>query len=117
MAVEARTAPEARTGGVDPSVVRGLLGRLRLVRLLSRFPERHVWAAFVFVNGFVTIALLAAVAMLSGTPFVFPSLGPTAFLLFFTPLAPSASPRSTLYGHAIGIVCGFAALWVTGLAQ
>jgi CBS domain-containing membrane protein len=53
-----------------------------------------VWAAFVFVNGFVTIGLLAAAAMLSGTPFVFPSLGPTAFLLFFTPETPAASPRT-----------------------
>ncbi len=53
--------------------------------------------------------------MLTRTPFVFPSLGPTAFLLFFTPLAPSASPRTTLYGHAIGIVCGFGALLLTGL--
>ena len=31
--------------------------------------------------------------MISRTPFVFPSLGPTAFLFFFTPRAPAASPR------------------------
>jgi CBS-domain-containing membrane protein len=97
--------------------VAGLLGKLRLTRLLARFPERLVWAAFVFVNGFVTIAILAALAMLTGTPFVFPSLGPTAFLLFFTPLAPSASPRNTFYGHAIGILCGYGALLVTGLVH
>ena len=42
--------------------------------------------------------------MVSRTPFVFPSLGPTAFLFFFTPRAPAASPRHTIYGHAIGIV-------------
>ena len=58
----------------------------------------------MFLNGFATIALLAAVAMVSGTPFVFPSLGPTAFLFFFTPRAPAASPRNTIYGHAIGIL-------------
>ena len=46
----------------------------------------------MFLNGFITIALLAAVAMVSRTPFVFPSLGPTAFLFFFTPRAPAASP-------------------------
>src|SRR4029079_6853823 len=62
-----------------------------------------------------TIALLAAVAMVSRTPFVFPSLGPTAFLFFFSPRAPAASPRHTLYGHAIGIVCGYGALWLFGL--
>lgn len=99
----------------EPEVVRGLAGRLRLTWLLRRFPERPVWALFMFVNGFVTIALLAVVAMLSRTPFVFPSLGPTAFLLFFTPTAPAASPRSTVYGHAIGIACGYGALWLFGL--
>ena len=69
----------------------------------------------MFLNGFITIALLAAVAMVSRTPFVFPSLGPTAFLFFFTPRAPAASPRHTIYGHAIGIVCGYGALWLFGL--
>jgi CBS-domain-containing membrane protein len=49
-------------------------------------------------------------------PFVFPSLGPTAFLFFFKPTSPASSPRNTLYGHAIGIGCGYAALWLTGLA-
>lgn len=96
-------------------VPRGLLARLRLTRLLQRFPQRPVWAAFMFVNGFLTIAILAAVAMVSRVPFVFPSLGPTAFLFFFTPLAPTASPRNTLCGHAIGIICGYGSLWATGL--
>lgn len=100
---------------LEPTVTRGLIARLRISGLLERLPERRVWAAFMFVNGFVTIALLAAVAMVSHTPFVFPSLGPTAFLLFFTPTSPTASPRHTLYGHAIGILCGYAALLATGL--
>lgn len=96
-------------------VPRGLLTRLKLAHLLGRFPERLVWAGFMFVNGFATIAILAAVAMISGVPFVFPSLGPTAFLLFFTPTAPTASPRNTIVGHAIGILCGYGALWIAGL--
>lgn len=96
-------------------MTRSLAARLQLSHLLTRYSERPVWALFMFVNGFVTIGLLAAVAMISGTPFVFPSLGPTAFLLFFTPRAPAATPRHTLYGHAIGIVCGYGALWLFGL--
>jgi CBS domain-containing membrane protein len=100
---------------LEPAVTRGLIARLRVAHLLERFPERQVWAVFMFVNGFVTIALLAAVAMISHTPFIFPSLGPTAFLLFFTPTSPTASPRHTLYGHAIGILCGYGALLATGL--
>ena len=69
----------------------------------------------MFVNGFVTIALLAVVAMVSHTPFVFPSLGPTAILLFVTPLSPTASPRNTLLGHALAIACGYGSLVITGL--
>jgi len=100
---------------LEPEVIRGLAGRLRIGHLLGRFPERNVWAAFMFVNGFVTIGILAVLAMVSRTPFVFPSLGPTAFLFFFTPTLPTASPRHSIYGHAIGIVCGYGALLATGL--
>jgi CBS-domain-containing membrane protein len=99
----------------DPELARNLAARLRLTHLLTHHAERPIWALFMFLNGFVTIALLAAVAMLSRTPFVFPSLGPTAFLFFFTPRAPAATPRHTLYGHAIGIVCGYLALRLFGL--
>ena len=99
----------------EPEVTRSLAARFQVAHLLRRYPERHVWALFMFLNGFATIALLAAVAMVSRTPFVFPSLGPTAFLFFFTPRAPAASPRHTILGHAIGILCGYGALWVFGL--
>ena len=100
---------------LDPRITRGLITRLRLTRLLGRFPERPVWTAFMFINGFITIAMLAALAMVTRTPFVFPSLGPTAFLFFFTPMLPAASPRNTLLGHAIGIACGYGALLLLGL--
>src|SRR5581483_2575588 len=79
------------------------------------FPPRLVWAVFVFINGFLTVAILAGLAVVSHTPFVFPSVGPTAFLLYFMPSAPTASPRNTLCGHAIGIGCGYAALCLVGL--
>jgi len=98
-----------------PEVTRSLAARLQITHLLTRYSERPIWALFMFLNGFITIALLAAVAMVSRTPFVFPSLGPTAFLFFFTPRAPAASPRHTIYGHAIGIGCGYGALWLFGL--
>jgi CBS-domain-containing membrane protein len=99
----------------EGEVAHRLAERLRLSRWLQRFPPRLVWAVFVFFNGFLAVALLAALAMLSHTPFVFPSVGPTAFLLYFMPGAPTASPRNTLCGHAIGIACGFAALCLLGL--
>lgn len=74
-----------------------------------------MWAVFVFSMGFVSIAILSAVAMISGTPFVFPSLGPTAILFFFHPMSASASPRHALYGHAIGILCGYGSLLLLAL--
>lgn len=112
---ERSSPPASRHPRLEFEFPRGVLSRLRLTQLLRRFPERLVWSAFMFINGFLTIAILAAVAMVSGVPFVFPSLGPTAFLFFFTPLAPTASPRNTLYGHAIGILCGYGSLWLAGL--
>lgn len=91
-----------------------LLRRLRLGWLLEHFPARLVQSAYVFVNGFLTIGLLALLALVSRNPFVFPSLGPTAYLLFFSPLAKASSPRNTILGHLIGIVCGYVAFVVTG---
>ena len=99
----------------EPLVIRGIARRLHLHRLLARFDERKVWAAFMFVNGFVTIVLLAVVALATGSPFVFPSLGPTAFLFFFDPKAPSASPHHAVIGHAIGILCGYGSLLLLDL--
>ena len=75
----------------------------------------RMWALFMFVNGFISIAILCGLAKLLETPFIFPSLGATAFLVFFTPTTPAASPRNTLCSHAVAIACGYAALWVTGL--
>jgi CBS-domain-containing membrane protein len=112
-----RRRPEDDLELLEPHVTRRLVARLRLTSLLARLPERPVWAAFVFVNGFITIAILAALAWATHAPFVFPSLGPTAFLFFFVPTSPTSSPRHTLYGHAIGIVCGYVALLLTGLAH
>ena len=48
-------------------MTRRLVARLQIARPLTRYPERPVWALFMFLNGFATIALLAAVAMVSGT--------------------------------------------------
>jgi CBS domain-containing membrane protein len=91
-----------------------LLRRIRLDWLLDHFPPRIVRSLYVFVNGFLTIGVLALLALVSRNPFVFPSLGPTAYLLFFSPLAKASSPRNTIFGHAIGLICGYGAFVVTG---
>lgn len=104
------TAPEyARTDHIF-----SLLRHLRLDWLLQHFPEKLVRSVYVFVNGFITIAVLALLALVTRNPFVFPSLGPTAYLLFFSPLGKTSSPRNTVLGHALALVCGYAAFLLTG---
>ena len=86
-----------------------LLTHMRMEWLLRHFPPRLVWAVYVCVNGFITIGLLGLLALLTGSPFVLPSLGPTAYLFIFSPLSESSSPRNTILGHAIGLICGYGA--------
>ncbi len=97
--------PNVISSGRGPEHIAVLLGRLRLAWLLDHFPPRVVWALNIFINGFLTIALLALLAVVTGSPFVFPSLGPTAYLLFIAPLQQNSSPRNTILGHALGLAC------------
>lgn len=94
--------------------VEGFLRRIRLHWLLRHLPPRLVWAVYVFINSFITIAILSLLAGFTGSPFVFPSLGPTAYLFFFAPMGESSSPRHAILGHAIGLICGYAAYVAMG---
>ena len=102
-------------GGQMSDIVRGLFLRTRLPWLLEHHARIPVLALFSFINGCISIGIMAALAVVTHSPFIFPSLGPTAFLFFYTPTAPSASPRNTLIGHAIGAIAGYFSLVVTGL--
>jgi CBS-domain-containing membrane protein len=107
--------PTGPIGGQLTHVLRGLLLRMRLTHLAERYDSTVVLSVFSLVNGFISIALMATVALLSGQPFIFPSLGPTAFLFFYTPLAPAASPRNAVIGHLIGALSGWVSLAAFGL--
>ena len=104
-------------GGDMAAIVFGLARRARLTTLTERHSSTVVLGLFAFVNGLIAIGAMAFVAYATGEPFVFPSLGPTAFLLFYTPLLPASSPRNTLGGHAIGAAAGYLALVVFGLTD
>lgn len=91
--------------------------RLRLTSLLERYPRPAVMGSFAFLNGLLTIGILAVVAMVTDTPSLFPSLGPTAFLLFSTPMLATASPRNTVQGHLIGVLAGYVSLVIFGLTD
>jgi CBS-domain-containing membrane protein len=99
------------------SIVLGLARRLRVPALVERHSSTSVMGLFAMVNGIVSIGVMAAAAWATGSPFVFPSLGPTAFLFFYTPLAPSAAPRNTIFGHAIGAAAGYLSLVLFGLTD
>jgi CBS domain-containing membrane protein len=111
----AGSPPRYPIGGRMSEVVLGLGRRLRLPALTQRFNSVVVLGAFSLINGVISIGLMALAAFVTKQPFVFPSLGPTAFLLFYTPTAPTASPRNTLCGHLIGAVAGYVSLAAFGL--
>ena len=106
-----------RLGGQMVDIVGGLTRRLRLAALVERHDSVAVMGAFAFVNGCVAIGVMSLGALATGSPFVFPSLGPTAFLHFYTPMAPAACPRNTLCGHAVGVVAGVISLELFGLTD
>lgn len=93
-----------------------LLKNLRLHWLTRHLPARGVQALYVAVNSFLTVGLLSTLAWVTRNPFVFPSLGPTAYMYFFHPMDRASCPRHSILGHGIGLLCGYAALLLTGTA-
>jgi CBS-domain-containing membrane protein len=113
---EARTiVPLHPIAGDMIAVVRGLIARLKLPWLLRHHHRLPVLALFALLNGLMSIAVMALLALVTGSPFIFPSLGPSAFLFFYTPTSPAASPRSAILGHGIGVAAGYLSLALTGL--
>ena len=92
-----------------------LLARLRLKRFMRRFDPRTALALISGFNGALSVALLAGIAMVTREPFIFPSVGASAFILFYRPLVAAAAPRNVLLGHLIGVLSGWASLWAFGL--
>ena len=81
-------------------------------RLLEGYKRR---AFYTFVWGFSSILLIGLAADLTSRPYIFPSLGPSAIMLFGHPLRRDSSPKHTILGHAAGALSGYFALAVTGL--
>lgn len=94
---------------------RGLLARLSRGRLTPTAPGRTALGSFALVNAGVSIALIGIAAAIVNEPLLFPSLGPTAYLLSKTPLDASTSPYNIIIGHLIGVAGGCMALIVFGL--
>ena len=56
------------------------------------------------------ILVVGLTAYLAGQPWLFPSLGPTAYLLASYPDLPSSRVYNCLVGHVVGVGSGFAAV-------
>lgn len=83
-------------------------------KLEDRFGPRGE-ALYMFVLGFIAISVNGLVAWAVRQPLLLPSLAPTVFVLFRTPLSKDACPRNVVFGHLAAIVLGLGALVAFGL--
>ena len=74
-----------------------------------RLGAQDAWSSVMAAGLILFVGLTAYVA---SEPWLFPSLGPTAYLLAAYPDLPSSRPYNCLMGHFVGIVSGFAAVAV-----
>lgn len=73
-----------------------------------------VWAPLA--AGLLMLAV-GMVGLLAHEPWIFPSLGPTAFLQAETPESKSARFYNTVVGHLLGLGAGLAAVFLLGADQ
>ncbi len=83
----------------------GKLGRLRFWYQARQ--RRGVLEIFVGINNALAIGILGLIAHLTSWPLIFPSLGPSLFLIFYAPQRAMSSPRNTFLAHLLGGVLGF----------
>lgn len=98
----------------------------RLVAFLSGFQlismlradrsgrERLLMGLYVLLQASLAVGTIAYIAATTGMPMLFPPLGPSAFILFYTPLSPTAAPRTVLVSHAVGLISGIGCLYLVG---
>jgi CBS-domain-containing membrane protein len=89
--------------------------RWSIPALLGHAEERTVVSIAASVNAALAILIIGVLAWVSELPLVFPALGPTSFVLFATPFARAAAPRSVVMGHLAGIGAGYVAWHVTSV--
>lgn len=75
---------------------------------------RYSFAAYGALLSFAVIGLVGALGLFARQPWLFPSLGPTIFLLAASPDEPAARAWNTFVGHGVGVAAGFGALFLFG---
>lgn len=78
---------------------------------------RHRHAFVCCVKGIICIAGLALLTLITRTPFLFPSLGGTVFILLTAPSSATAAPRNVLLAHFMGACAGWVCFHAFGLHE
>lgn len=84
-------------------------------RLVERFGATVGEALYSFIASALAVGVSAVAAWFFELPLLFPSLGPTAYLFFESPMNPTSSPRNTVIGHFVAVVAGGISLAIFGL--
>jgi CBS-domain-containing membrane protein len=94
----------------------------RLIATLTQFQlgsvlrrarnPRLIVILFVFTAGAIALGIISGMAYLTRLPLLFPPLGPSAFILFHTPMSATASPRNVILSHLSALAVGLVTLSV-----
>ncbi|MBW2124881.1 MAG: HPP family protein [Deltaproteobacteria bacterium] len=85
--------------------------RLQMVYVINRLENaRVVIIIFVLTAATAALGIITVAAYLAKLPLLFSPLAPSAFILFYTAMAVTASPRSVLLSHGLGVAIGILSL-------
>ncbi|MGD8837823.1 MAG: HPP family protein [Desulfobacteraceae bacterium] len=92
----------------------------RLTALFSKLQFRYlhqvshrrdlITAVYLFSAGVTALSTITMMAYVTDLMLLFPPLGPSAFILFSTPLSESACPRNLVLSHSVALAAGLGAL-------
>lgn len=99
-------APQALT--VEADKLSELKASLPNKPTVAAIPDT-LWSPLV---GAILMAVVGLLSVLVGQPWLFPSLGPTAYLQAESPALHRSKPYNIVLGHAVGVVAGFAAVFL-----
>ncbi|WP_168719022.1 HPP family protein [Thermosulfurimonas marina] len=88
------------------------LFRWRFFYQATRWDVRKLTALYVLSGSFLSLSTLGFAAYFLNWPLIFPALGPTAFLIFYSPARSISWPRNSLLGHLLALACGLGAYFL-----
>lgn len=88
------------------------IARLRFWFLASRFDAGRLSLLFLFAGSVCSVLTIGFAAHFISWNLLFPSLGPTIFLQFYSPGSSMSCPRNAVLGHLIGAAAGLVFYWL-----